>query len=537
MSSSFFQPPRPRKCSRIPYLERPLTQVQEYILANRLSFRLPNLDLNPTLLAQALNAVIDAEENNDLLEYTGDRVLNFVAAFMLDKLTLDPIRRMIVRRIICKNDTIGRLARALGIDKDAKLEKNDRWCNDSWYLALKESPPKVTADIFEAYVGAIFIQHGLHAASDWLQTLLTPVIKAANKDFTHEYGIGNISPSYPEPKTETKLPWGDKVPETDAQAALSDFLRNRDMWSWLREFGKVALDSLPSKEDGFRFRFSKGMLQGPSRDRIEVGERLLDLWVCQICTHEFPEYYMATSRAPGLVTNITNLITEEDTLSRLSSTLNVHDFYLNIYDYDRPSSTSDYGRPLSTSVPIKGTERVQMLMATFGWFHYFRPDDAHRWGPELLRPIVLCAHNIIWSLNPGLRPRMSFKKTEPTYLHELFAVKTEYVEPSLDEIIVKIEEDAMLVDDHCPIFIKPEPMEIDLSQEDSVPPEDSSVPMELDYCDTLALEKALKESLRARRLMTLTTPSNLPRDIDTVAREKFLRDILLSRRDSPMDQI
>lgn len=160
-------------------------------------------------------------------------------------------------------------------------------------------PPKAAADLFEAFVGAVFVQFGFDVVKSWLQTIFRPLIEAANQDYTSQYGSGSLSVFVPK-KPAPQLPWGCEIPETTAQLVIGDFIR--DNHRWFVEGGEKARAVLPSKESGFRFIFDKGVLLPPSGDRIELGSRLMELWICEICTKEFPEYYLATGKAPGLFT-------------------------------------------------------------------------------------------------------------------------------------------------------------------------------------------------------------------------------------------
>lgn len=63
----------------------PLTGLQLFFLHDERRPRPQDIPkLSPTLLGRALNCVHASEGNNDLLEFVGDRVLNFYTAEFVD---------------------------------------------------------------------------------------------------------------------------------------------------------------------------------------------------------------------------------------------------------------------------------------------------------------------------------------------------------------------------------------------------------------------------------------------------------------------
>ena len=62
-------------------------------------------------------------------------------------------------------------------------------------------PSKVLADLFEAVVGAVFLQHGFLTLDNWLRTIFEPVLSAATKDYW--YSTTRFLASYRDHRTST----------------------------------------------------------------------------------------------------------------------------------------------------------------------------------------------------------------------------------------------------------------------------------------------------------------------------------------------
>ncbi|CAL1709610.1 unnamed protein product [Somion occarium] len=375
-----------------------VNHVHDYLSKTRTSMLLrdvPNLPTN--LLARARGARTNSDENNDLLEFIGDRALNLAVAILVEKNKINRAHHSTVRRVVCSNDTIGRLAFCLRFHVQANTDAQDRFSIDEWHPLSNDHPPKVLADLFEAYVGAVFVQHGWSILERWLNKLFTPIVKAATGDFwlsvspEQLFGISSKTP-------KIKV----MAPETKSQGKLLAYIEfKRDV---LTAQGKLAVSALPP---GTKYRFDQRTLrlQDPDAERVEVAVHLINMWICQIVINFWPEYHTARARAAHMLSGITGLIVSEHSTAQLEDPLCL-------------SSTDNIQRVSKDRrkryEPPTAHQRALMLKATIGWYHHQDSDAANRWGKVWLRPIVIRAHDILVEMQ-GFRPLVS-KNNQPDIL-------------------------------------------------------------------------------------------------------------------------
>lgn len=189
---------------------------------------------------------------------------------------------------MCNNDTFGRLAFYLRFHEDTELQRQDRRELEDWYPLSSDKSPKVLADLFEAYAGAVYIQHGWKKLRRWLDGLLEPVVKAATGDYwvssTPQQMFGPPS----RPGGQHKY-----TPETRNQKDLLDYVeRKKELF---KTSGRAVVKMLP-KSTGFRFD-RNGWLEEPDCARLEVAVHLINMWISDIVADLWPEYHHATARA------------------------------------------------------------------------------------------------------------------------------------------------------------------------------------------------------------------------------------------------
>ena len=131
------------------------------------------------LLAQALthpsftNESLGNQESYQRLEFLGDAVLRLATSSLL--FTLFPLEREGVLTRLCseltRDDTIAELARHLHIGELMRFGRGE---------AVSGSGKKSNlAAAFEAVIGAIFLDHGYQAATDFIERELTPILPDA----------------------------------------------------------------------------------------------------------------------------------------------------------------------------------------------------------------------------------------------------------------------------------------------------------------------------------------------------------------------
>lgn len=74
-----------------------MTLLQVYLNSakHRSSHPLPLADLSPRMFRQATNSVKHSTENNDLLEFIGDRAVNLACALLVDKDKVCPDQQIV----------------------------------------------------------------------------------------------------------------------------------------------------------------------------------------------------------------------------------------------------------------------------------------------------------------------------------------------------------------------------------------------------------------------------------------------------------
>lgn len=223
----------------------PTTQLVEYL--NR-SDNWCNLKDLPTLaksrLRRAQNSVKRSKDNNDLLEFIGDRVVNLACSLIVDKVKESSDHHMFVGRVLSNNDTLGRIAYQLDLHKSAHLDQRDDFEVTEWNPRHAISPPKALADLFESYAGAVYEEHGWERVMDWLKQIFTPLLKPATEDFNRRSDAGcNFSDSWQSVDQELQ----------DYQERILDYLQFKS--KFLTEAARSALDALPASSLQLIFRW------------------------------------------------------------------------------------------------------------------------------------------------------------------------------------------------------------------------------------------------------------------------------------------
>ncbi|KAF8810482.1 hypothetical protein BYT27DRAFT_7221989 [Phlegmacium glaucopus] len=201
-------------------------------------------------LHKTRNSIQRSKDNNDLLEFIGDRVINLACSLMVDKIKISSEHHKAVGRALCNNDTIGRLAYQYGLHKEAIFNYHDDNEVKNWHPRHNLTPPKALADLFEAYVGALYEEHGWDTTMTWLTALYKPLVEVATEDFLQRNGDS----ARPLPESKSTEPLLAEV--VVYQERLLDYLNFKG--PNLVESGQAALDALPPAT---QFFFS---LDGPN---------------------------------------------------------------------------------------------------------------------------------------------------------------------------------------------------------------------------------------------------------------------------------
>ncbi|KZS97823.1 ribonuclease III [Sistotremastrum niveocremeum HHB9708] len=127
--------------------------------------------------------------DNERLEQLGDVVLNLVVTeFIQDKypgLRVGPVVK--IRQKVVANHTLAKLTKHLNLHHKLLM-------HPSQAVTLRASL-NVQADLFEAFVGGIYLDQGLEAVKRWLWTLLQPCIEESYEEVRKEHRLPASSAS------------------------------------------------------------------------------------------------------------------------------------------------------------------------------------------------------------------------------------------------------------------------------------------------------------------------------------------------------
>ncbi|RDB23770.1 Ribonuclease 3 [Hypsizygus marmoreus] len=346
--------------------------------------------LRPAVRAHALNDKKHSPNNNDCLEFIGDRVVNLACALMAEKVKSTPEHQLHVGRTLCNNDILGRLGFQFRLHQEARLDlyvlsQIRRW--GAYGTSRRHRrPPKALADLFEAYVGAVFLENGWQFTFTWLENVYRPLVPAASHDFEQ------LIQRYP-----LRLdPAG--IPRRFDKASM---LQHLNPWRvFLVHSAEDVLHALPPSREFFFF--PSGNLANDC-DMAEVATHLINFWICTISLDLNPSLKDAPTggtQDAHFLTLVTDAVGSNWLLGHLG-------FYLGLSSYFSPADpdhannrTSNQEQPLMTA--YEGTRQdvyfakhANVLRAAIGWYYLKDPEHANIWGDTWFRSLVSKAHDIV----------------------------------------------------------------------------------------------------------------------------------------------
>lgn len=168
----------------------PLPPIHDPHLSDRVFIHKSTLNDRTYLLEKELIAA-----HNERLEFLGDSILNNVVTMIIyERFDHSPEGELSkIRSLLVNNKTLAEFAIAYGLDK--RLRSN---ISDS---ILKQGNQKIFADVFEAYIGALAIQHKMVLTS--IKLWLTKIMAWKLKEFDQE--IKGLEPVNKNAKTDLYL--------------------------------------------------------------------------------------------------------------------------------------------------------------------------------------------------------------------------------------------------------------------------------------------------------------------------------------------
>lgn len=179
------------------------------------------------------------------------------------------------------------MAFQLGLDKKARLDDADFESLRNFSPRYNVSPPKALANLFEAYVGAVFEEHGWNLTKDWLEILLKPLIEKAGEDYLDKPQTSLIQGVYVSHRFLHKVEHHQK---------FFDYIEPR-----AEDFEIMARPALFPLPQGLKFVFGPKGDIGNDRNVVDIATHLVKFWICRAFMSEYPENRKAYLKAPHLI--------------------------------------------------------------------------------------------------------------------------------------------------------------------------------------------------------------------------------------------
>jgi len=153
-------------------------------LAKQCHFRVNNADLyNLAITHPSYNADAKTKHQDyERLEYMGDAVLGFVSADLIFKIypEMDQGLMTKLRSSLVKTSSLANYARKIDLASYIK-------CGHSITPAKINESNKILEDVFEALIGAIYLDNGIQVAYKYIRSFLEADILSANVDNLTDY--------------------------------------------------------------------------------------------------------------------------------------------------------------------------------------------------------------------------------------------------------------------------------------------------------------------------------------------------------------
>ncbi|KIM63657.1 hypothetical protein SCLCIDRAFT_735641 [Scleroderma citrinum Foug A] len=125
----------------------------------------------------------DPSPDNEKYEHLGDTVLNLIVTCIIHEnyrhLRVGPSTKL--RSLVVGNPTLADISRRYDLPRHLRL-------HPAQVVTLRTSL-NVQADVFESYVGGLYLDQGLAAVETWLRALFTAYIKEAYLLVRTQYGL------------------------------------------------------------------------------------------------------------------------------------------------------------------------------------------------------------------------------------------------------------------------------------------------------------------------------------------------------------
>ena len=150
-------------------------------ILDELNIKTNNLDLYETAFTHTSYANEHNKESYERLEYLGDAVLELIISEYLYKYTnhAEGIMTKLRAHYVCEN-ALYEYSLKLKLNEYLKLGKGEEESGGKFRKAI-------VADIFEAFIGAMYLDQGINKVKSFIDDNVIPIIESDELDFFNDY--------------------------------------------------------------------------------------------------------------------------------------------------------------------------------------------------------------------------------------------------------------------------------------------------------------------------------------------------------------
>lgn len=150
-------------------------------ILDKLNIKTDNIKLYKTALTHTSFANEHGCESYERLEYLGDAVLELVMSdYLYNNFDYDEGKMTKLRAHYVCEDALYEYSMKLGLNEDLRLGNGEEQSGGKYRKAI-------VADIYEAFIGAIYLDKGFEEASKFIMMSAIPYVKEDALDFIEDY--------------------------------------------------------------------------------------------------------------------------------------------------------------------------------------------------------------------------------------------------------------------------------------------------------------------------------------------------------------
>lgn len=150
-------------------------------ILDKLNIKTDNIKLYKTALTHTSFANEHGCESYERLEYLGDAILELVMSdYLYNNFTYDEGKMTKLRAHYVCEDALYEYSMKLGLNEDLRLGNGEEQSGGKYRKAI-------VADIYEAFIGAIYLDKGFEEASKFIMMSAIPYVKEQSLEFIEDY--------------------------------------------------------------------------------------------------------------------------------------------------------------------------------------------------------------------------------------------------------------------------------------------------------------------------------------------------------------